>query len=585
VSHPPVQYIARPRPALGSAPRTLLEWLVVARDPHAAQTGQIVQQGLSALPSPFLLRGMQEASVLLAQAIAQGRPITIVGDFDCDGATSTAVMVRGLRMLGATQVDFLVPSRFRGGYGLQPLHIDALRDRVPNGDLNGHVLITVDNGVVAFDGVAAARAAGMQVVVTDHHLPGDGPLPDAHALVNPNVPGGTYPSRSLAGVGVAWMLLGAVRARLRERGAFSNGQEPDLRTLLDIVAVGTVADVVPLDWVNRILVDAGLRRIRAGQACPGLSALFSCAGRDPAQASCDDIGFAIGPRINAAGRLSDMDVGIACLLADDAERAASLANTLHVINAERRNIEASVREQAQRALDRLALDDAPVIVLSGIDWHEGILGLLAGRIKETHYRPVFVFARGSDGTFKGSGRSIDGVHLRDALCAVAAREPGLLVRFGGHAMAAGCTLCAQENSVERFRAAINAVVLHSITQDALQRRVVTDGPFPWDFWSVQEWLPVARAVWGAGFPAPLFDNRFLVSGQRAIGKDGGHWAARVTPLAEDGTPQAHLASIRMVYFGRSSPLPEVARLIWRPSINTYRGETSLEMQVQDVVPD
>jgi single-stranded-DNA-specific exonuclease len=431
----------------------LLARLLAARGVRQADE---LDDSLALLLPPESLLGACEAGVLLADAIQQQRRVCIVADYDCDGATACAVALRGLRLLGAdpATLGYVVPDRAVHGYGLTPAIVDLALERQPQ------VLVTVDNGIASHAGVAHARALGLQVLVTDHHLPAlqDGvvTLPAADVIVNPNQPGCGFASKAMAGVGVMFYVLLAARAELRARGAFEAGAQPRLDTLLDLVALGTVADVVKLDANNRRLVAQGLKRLRAGRMHAGLAALFAVAGRESARASGFDFGFALGPRINAAGRLADMTLGIECLLTDDAGRAAQLAAQLDAINRERREVEGTMRELAEAALTRLmpAQQDAPAAVtLFDESFHEGVVGIVAGRVKDRLHRPTFVFARGADGQLKGSGRSIPGFHLRDALDLVAKRQPGLLQRFGGHAMAAGCTL-AGTGSVALFDATL-----------------------------------------------------------------------------------------------------------------------------------
>ncbi|PKO59471.1 MAG: single-stranded-DNA-specific exonuclease RecJ, partial [Betaproteobacteria bacterium HGW-Betaproteobacteria-19] len=403
---------------------------------------------LRALLPPDALTGTREAASLLADAIEAGARMVIVADYDCDGATACAVGVRALRAFGA-DVHYLVPDRITLGYGLTPAMVEIAARLEPD------VLITVDNGIASVEGIAAARAHGMATVITDHHLPGD-VLPDADVIVNPNQPGCDFPSKALAGVGAMFYTMLALRAELRERGAFTDAKEPNLAELLDLVALGTVADVVKLDHNNRILVSQGLQRMRAGRMQPGIRALFAVASRDPARASAFDMGFALGPRLNAAGRLSDMSLGIECLITDDPGRAMNIAQDLDRLNRERRSIEAGMQEEALIRLEGFDAGNNASIALFEPDWHQGVIGIVAGRIKEKLHRPTIAFARGNNGELKGSGRSIAGLHLRDALDLVTKREPDLIVRFGGHAMAAGLTI--HETELDRFRAVFEEVV-------------------------------------------------------------------------------------------------------------------------------
>ncbi|MCU0813480.1 MAG: DHHA1 domain-containing protein, partial [Burkholderiaceae bacterium] len=436
-----------------------------------------LDDALEHLLPPSTLLGADAAAALLADAIAARRRICVVADYDCDGATACAVALRGLRLLGAdpATLHYVVPDRARHGYGLTPAIVDLARERVPGGP---QLLVTVDNGIASLTGVAHARALGIDVLVTDHHLPareGDTVvLPDANVVVDPSQPGCPFASKAIAGVGVMFYVLLALRAELRRRGAFAANAQPRLDALLDLVALGTVADVVRLDANNRRLVAQGLKRIRAGRMQPGVAALFAVAGRDPARAGTFDFGFALGPRLNAAGRLADMTLGIECLLTDDGARAAELAAALDAINRERREVEAGMLQRSDELLERLlpATDDVPALALFDPGFHEGVVGILAGRLKDRLHRPAFVFARGADGVLKGSGRSIAGFHLRDALDAVAKREPVLLRRFGGHAMAAGCTIA--EADFGRFAAALGGIAGAWLEPATLQRTLRTD---------------------------------------------------------------------------------------------------------------
>jgi single-stranded-DNA-specific exonuclease len=475
-----------------------------------------VEHRLARLAPPQSLGGIDRACELLEDAIRRDLHIVIVGDFDADGATGTAVALRGLRALGAKRTSYQVPNRFTHGYGLGPALVDDLMPLAPD------LIVTVDNGVAAHAGVAAAQARGVAVVVTDHHLPGD-TLPAADAMVNPNLDGDAFPSKALAGVGVVFYLLLALRGRLRASGWFATTTEPDLGDLLDLVALGTVADLVPLDYNNRVLVEAGLRRVRAGKACAGIAALIEVSKRNAATLCANDFGYALGPRINAAGRLEDMRLGIECLLTDDAGRARHLAETLSSINAERRDLQAQMVEQGEatiaRFLARHGSDAFPVgVVLFEDDWHAGVIGLVASKLKERLHRPVIACAPAADGSdeLKASGRSIPGFHLRDALAEIDARTPGLIGRYGGHAMAAGLSLSASR--LAEFAAAFDAVARRRLDAELLDPVLLTDGalaPHEYD-------LDVARQLrfagpWGQAFPEPLFDDEFAVADWRTMG--------------------------------------------------------------------
>ena len=471
-----------------------------------------IETELKKLHAPVGLKGCDDAAVVLADALAAKRRMLVVADYDCDGATACAVAVRGLRMFGA-QIDYLVPNRFEYGYGLTP-EIVALAASRAGGKPD--LLITVDNGIASVDGVEAANALGIDVLVTDHHLPGDD-LPPARAIVNPNQPGCTFESKCIAGVGVIFYVLLALRAELRRRNAFTtDAPEPRLDGLLDLVALGTVADVVKLDPNNRILVAQGLKRIRAGRMQPGIAALFRAAARDARAASGFDLGFALGPRLNAAGRLSDMSLGIECLITDDIGRAWELAQQLDSINRERREIEAGMQEQALEELAAIDPADSATLTLFNPAWHQGVIGIVAGRLKEKFHRPSFTFAHADESGVlsKGSGRSIPGFHLRDAVDLISKREPGMIVKFGGHAMAAGMTIVTAD--IPRFTTAFEAVGREWLTSDALSRVVETDGELEDAYFTPQFVELIDGAVWGQGFPAPVFSGEFEVASQALV---------------------------------------------------------------------
>jgi single-stranded-DNA-specific exonuclease len=460
----------------------------------------------SALLPPGQLKGITEAAMLLADAIAAKRRLLIVADYDCDGATGCAVGLRALRMMGAT-VDYLVPDRFTLGYGLSPGVAQLAAARKPD------LVITVDNGIASVEGIAELKRLGIATLVTDHHLPGS-ELPDAAAIVNPNQPGCRFPSKALAGVGVMFYLMLALRAEFRRRGAYAAAPEPNLAALLDLVALGTVADVVPLDHNNRILVAQGLARIRGGQMQAGLAALLAIAGREPARAAGFDLGFALGPRLNAAGRLADMSLGIECLITDDPARAMNIAQQLDAINRERRSIEADMREDAELQLAAIDPGSRASLTLFDPAWHQGVIGIVAGRVKEKLHRPTFAFARGNEGELKASGRSIPGLHLRDALDLVAKRHPDLLLRFGGHAAAAGLTLL--ESELPRFEAAFEQVCGELLSPADLSRTLETDGALESGYYSLDAVRMIQQEVWGQAFPAPIFADRFEVLNQRIL---------------------------------------------------------------------
>ncbi len=516
--------------------------------------------GLKALLPPDALRGTREAAQLLADAIEADARIVIVADYDCDGATACAVAVRALRAFGAN-VGYLVPNRFEYGYGLTPAIVELAARMEPD------LLVTVDNGIASVEGVAAARGFGIATLVTDHHLPGD-TLPEADVIVNPNQPGCDFPSKSLAGVGVIFYTMLALRSELRDRGAFAGRAEPNLAELLDLVALGTVADVVRLDHNNRILVAQGLARMRAGRMQPGVRALFAAAGRDAARASTFDLGFALGPRLNAAGRLSDMSLGIECLITDDAARALNIAQELDRLNRERRTIEQDMQETALERLAGFDPGNAATVSLFEPDWHQGVIGIVAGRIKERLHRPVVAFARSGDGELKGSGRSIAGLHLRDALDLVSKRHPGLLLRFGGHAMAAGVAI--REDDYARFTEVFEEIVAGLVEPAALARRVDTDGALESGWMSLDSARLIDQDIWGQGFPAPVFDDRFDVHSQRLL-KDK-HLKLQ---LAKGG------ARYEAVRFSHADAAPARIHAAYRLSANEYNGVTSLQLVLED----
>jgi len=513
----------------------------------------------SGLLPPDSMLGIDRAALLLADAIAAGRRLLIVADYDCDGATACAVGVRALRAFGA-ECSWLVPNRFRTGYGLTPEVVALAAPHRPE------VIITVDNGIASVEGVEAARALGIDVVVTDHHLPGD-TLPRASAIVDPNQPGCSFASKHLAGVGVMFYVMLALRAELRKRGAFSQREEPKLAELLDLVALGTVADVVALDHNNRILVAQGLKRIRAGRMQPGMRALFAVAGREYARASSFDLGFMLGPRLNAAGRLDDMALGIECLITEDAARALTIARMLDDLNRERRSIEAEMQLQAESLLAPLAVGESSSISLFDPAWHQGVIGILAGRLKDRHHRPVITFATGDPGEMKGSGRSIRALHLRDALDRVAKRAPGLILRFGGHAAAAGLTIRSVDFA--RFSELFERVVGELVSPEALSRTIETDGSLESAYLNLDLARLIESQIWGQGFPQPLFCDEFEVLNQRVVGER--HLKVR---LARGGR------SLEAMHFNALDPLPGRVRAAYRLSINEYNGAQNLQLVIE-----
>ncbi|MGI4849694.1 MAG: single-stranded-DNA-specific exonuclease RecJ [Janthinobacterium lividum] len=519
---------------------------------------------LTALMPPAGLLCIDAAASYLADAIAAGKKLVIVADYDCDGATACAVALRGLRQLGAT-VDYIVPNRFEYGYGLTP-EIVALTAAEKSPD----VIVTVDNGIASIDGVAEANRRGIDVVITDHHLPAE-TLPAARVIVNPNQPNCGFPSKNLAGVGVMFYVLLALRAEMRRRGVFDAASQPRLDALLDLVALGTVADVVKLDANNRVLVAQGLKRIRAGRMHAGVAALFRVAQREARRATPFDLGFAVGPRLNAAGRLADMSLGIECLTTDDEGRAWAIAQQLDAINRERRVIEAEMQEASLALLEHIDPRDNSTISIYDPAWHQGVIGIVASRLKDKFYRPTITFAPAGNGLIKGSGRSIPGFHLRDALYLVSKHAPTLIDKFGGHAMAAGLTI--REESLPAFTAAFEAVGRDWLTQGQLERVLETDGPLGDDYFSTQFIELIDAHVWGQGFMAPVFCDEFKVINQRVLkekhlkltlGKDGKQYDA--------------------IWFGHAEALPALVRLAYRLDANEYNGVTKVQLMVEHAEP-
>jgi len=515
---------------------------------------------LAALIQPSGLLHIGQAAEFLADSIAAGKRMVIVADYDCDGATACATALRGLRSMGAN-VDFIVPNRFEYGYGLTP-EIVELTAR----EKNPEIIITVDNGIASIEGVEEAKRRGIDVVVTDHHLPGD-TLPDARVIVNPNQPACGFPSKHLAGVGVVFYVLLALRAELRRRGVFDAQTQPKLDRLLDLVALGTVADVVKLDPNNRILVAQGLKRMRAGHMHAGVAALFRVAGRAPRTASPVDLGFSIGPRLNAAGRLEDMSLGIECLITDDEARAWELAQQLNDINLKRREIEAEMQDTALLHLDDFQPADSTTICVYDDSWHQGVIGIVASRLKERFYRPTITFAPAGDGMIKGSGRSIPGFHLRDALDLVSKRAPGVIDKFGGHAMAAGLSLRAE--AFEHFCAAFEAVGQAWLSEPQLERVVETDGPLEEGCYTTQFIELLDGQVWGQGFAPPVFCDEFRVVSQRIL-KD------RHLKLMLEKSGVRYDA----IWFGHTDALGERARVAFRLDANEYNGVTRVQLLVE-----
>ena len=533
---------------------------------------------LSCLPSPSLLKGMPEASERLITALKEDQQIVIVGDFDADGATSSALMMLALRAMGFQKLEFLVPNRFDYGYGLTPEIVDLATQYQPQ------LIVTVDNGISSIEGVIHAASLGIDVIVTDHHLPGQ-TLPDAWAIINPNQPSCAFPAKNLAGVGVAFYLLSGLRKALRTIGWFTDNsiEEPNMAAWLDLVALGTVADVVPLDQVNRALVYQGLLRIRSGHCRPGIQALLRIAGKNPQRLVATDLGFAIGPRLNAAGRLDDISLGIQCLLTDDMNEAMQTAESLDQLNKDRRSIEQGMQREAMAELDKLTLDSENLpsaLCLFRPDWHQGVVGLVASRLKEKHYRPVVAFARADDGSLKGSSRSIPGLHIRDAMDAVATKNPGLISKFGGHAMAAGLTL--EEEKLELFIQAFQSHVDQVLNPDDLNAKMVTDGSLESEQISMHTAdLLRESGPWGQQFPEPCFEGVFTIKQQRIVGEK--HLKLL---LSHGSAPHINLDAI---YFNMDTQqwpnsLVTQANCVYRLDINEFRGQQKLQLLVQHMVP-
>lgn len=573
----PKKILRRPQPETfpdwGQNLPPLLRRLYAAR---GVTSDEQLSYTLKHLASPMSLRGIDRAVELLAEAIEKQQRVLVLGDFDADGATSTAVAMLGLSMLGLQSIDFRVPSRFADGYGLTPGIIERLRDEGQLPDL----MVTVDNGIAAVEGVRAAKELGVKVVVTDHHLAGE-ELPDADAIVNPNQPGCPFLSKNAAGVGVMFYVLTALRKQLRETQRLPD-PEPNLGSLLDLVALGTVADVVPLDHNNRIFVEQGLRRIRQGEARAGILALLEIAGRDHTAISSTDLGFVVGPRLNAAGRLDDMSIGIACLLADSPDEARRLARELDTFNRERRTIEKDMKAQAQDLLASMSLDLEGLpwgLALFDPEWHQGVIGILAARIREQTHRPTIAFAPDDNGEdIKGSARSIPGLHIRDVLAVVDSRHPGMMKKFGGHAMAAGMTLAKAD--LDAFSEAFDHAVRDTLSAEDLEAAITTDGPLGQNELSLDTAALLKRAgPWGQHFPEPLFDGEFRVVSQRIVGEN--HLKLVLQPAEGGGI-------IDGIAFNTGPEVPDYtrtgARVVYKPDANTFRGRTNLQLLVDYLEP-
>jgi single-stranded-DNA-specific exonuclease len=556
-------------PYLGDLP-PLLTRLYAARG--VASEAEL-DKGLARLIPYQQLKGIDAAVDLLVTAFQQRQRILIVGDFDADGATASTVGVLGLRLLGAAHVDYLVPNRFEFGYGLTPEIVQVALERQPE------LLMTVDNGISSVEGVAAAKAAGLQVLVTDHHLPGH-ELPAADAIVNPNQPGCTFPSKSLAGVGVIFYVLMALRARLRDIGWFEGRAQPNLGELLDLVALGSVADVVPLDANNRILVHQGLMRIRAGRARPGLRAILEVARREASRITSTDLGFIIGPRLNAAGRLDDMSLGIECLLCDDETDAREMAVRLDELNQDRKSIEQGMQRAALAQLKDLPLESMPFgLCLFEPEWHQGVIGILASRLKERYHRPTIAFASAGEGVLKGSARSVPGFHIRDALDAVAARHPELISKFGGHAMAAGLSL--PEGNFPAFAEAFDTEVRRQLKEEDLTGRLLSDGTL-----AVEEFhLELARALrnagpWGQHFPEPLFHGVFQLVEQRVVGERH----LKMVLKTECGTVKLEGIAFSVDREVWPNPTVRWVELAYKLDLNEFRGNETVQLMVVHLSP-
>ena len=553
----------------------LVQRILINRDIVSA--GQIDYQ-LKALQSPENFGGLEDAVTLLKEALFAQQRVCILGDFDADGATSTALAVRCLRAFGFSKIDYLVPNRFEFGYGLTPEIVVEIAKLSPD------LLITVDNGIASLDGVAAAQAHGIKVLITDHHLPG-AVLPTAEAIVNPNQPGCAFASKNLAGVGVIFYVMNAMRAALRSEEWFSrnNLPEPRMADFLDLVALGTVADVVPLDHNNRVLVEQGLMRIRAGHCCHGIHALFDVGGRALLRLTSTDLGFVAGPRLNAAGRLDDMSLGIRCLLADSYNEARQIASELDDLNKERRVIERSMQVEAERYLQALPLENAQhpfSICLYKDDWHQGVIGILASRIKDKLHRPTIIFASSGDGTLKGSGRSITGVHLRDVLDRVATSSPGLLTKFGGHAMAAGLSL--DEHRLEDFERAFETVVSEALSGQAPQAELLTDGSLEDSDFTLENAFMLERlGPWGQGFPEPAFDGQFRIVSQRIVGEK--HLKLQLTPSEYSGLVVDGIAFNVDLDIWPNTAI-QTAEVVYKLNVNEFRGEQKLQLMVDYLEP-
>lgn len=528
---------------------------------RGVESAQDLKADWRAMLPPETLMGTQVAAKLLADTIEAHKKIMVIADYDCDGATACAVAIKGLRSMGAS-VDYLVPDRFIYGYGLTPAIVDLAAQK------GAELILTVDNGMASIDGVAKANQNGIDVIITDHHLPAE-TLPAAACIVNPNTPGCSFPSKNLAGVGVMFYVLMALRAEFRRRGKFDVRTQPRLDELVDLVALGTVADVVKLDRNNRILVQQGLAKVRCGHTHPGVKALFEIAGRASTQARVRDFGFVIAPRINAAGRLDLMNAGIECLISESDSEAQHYAKILDDYNRQRRELELNMQWDAALLLNKIDVSKRHTLALFEPTWHQGIVGLVASRIKESKHRPTIAFANAADGEMKGSGRSIEGVHLRDMLDLVTKKAPGIIKKFGGHAMAAGLTIDAHR--FDDFCRAFESVVAENCDEDVFERHVLIDGPLQVKDISVSLVEAINAQIWGQGFLPPLFANEFKVLHQTVL--KGGHLKLM---LELDGM------RFNGIFFRRSAEVPSVARLAYRPEINEWMGQRSIQLVIEQV---
>ena len=563
----------KPRALIGSASAEGAFARVLAA--RGVQANHSLDYALKKLLPPQGLSHINDAAELLAEAISADAGIVVVGDFDADGATSCAVAIKCLRAFGCNNASYLVPNRFEYGYGLSPEIVGVAAMRHPD------VIVTVDNGISSVDGVHAAQALGMSVVVTDHHLPGD-QIPTAEVIVNPNLPGDRFASKNLAGVGVIFYVMLAVRAKLRQMGWFAESglEEPNMSQFLDLVALGTVADVVPLDQNNRILVQQGMLRIRQGKACAGIRALLTVGNRNPTRLASSDLGFTVGPRLNAAGRLDDMSVGIECLLSDNDDQAMVLAVQLDELNRERREVEQSMQQDALAIVEKLTVDDVnvpPIYALADETWHQGVVGLVASRIKERTHRPVVAMAPGdAEGEWKGSARSVDGVHIRDLLARLDALHPKLLSKFGGHAMAAGFSL--HESNLEKFKAALLQVAQEMTAGKDWSHVLWTDGELTAQEFNMELAEQLRQSTpWGQGFPEPVFDGRFEVVEARVVGDT--HAKLRLQPIGSNQVIDA----ICFGYLDTHEALPSgIIRAAYRLDVNEFRERLSLQLMIAHI---